>query len=1026
MGWRLESASIRLEAMLRSAEAIKTVGLHEETFLARYGRLLGWALHLTGGDREQAEDLVHDAFIQYTFTRPDLDGIQNLDGYLYTMLRNLRLSQIRRRERLPGQSLSALQYDSAELSLRVVDPRDQIKVQDELRQICRYACIRKETSKAGSVLLLRFMLGYYPREIAQVMRGSRQAAEERLRAARGEARLFLENPGGLHFLGGRLDEVSVDLDGYARTTEEFLQDIRRAVFRSCRGDCLSTGRLALLYRGRESSMEAVTLAHIVSCPRCLDAVNRLLGLPPLSERYPTDTLGTDTRPKGGGGGGGTPDPTKEHIARRCRRRALETFEHRPHELRISVNGHVMASQKIGQLHSEQALNVASVERIDFVEVLSEQEVRLLLLCVDEQPPVGPHSRSVKIELSDGRTLEATLSFSSPWPTVQIAYHDPLLLTETATQQEPSRGVTLPDATGQVAATAKLDASAGHRRVWRRLSGALAGALGGLASPGFWLRPGALTAAASLVIIIAAFVYLRSDKPTVSAAGLLARSAAAEQAAVADAGLVLHRTISLEARRPGAESPMRRRIEVWQSAARGEKVRRVYDERGTLLAGEWEDAGGAGMVYRRGGGAHKQTEADAPASLLSADDIWRIDLSSGEFSALVGGAARVSAEESAGGYIVNYAGRADAATPRLIRATLILSKGDLRATSQTLLVEGSEGMREYRFVETGFSRRDAGSVDPAVFRPEPELLDDSGERGRRTEKTIPPDVSPHQPSAGDAPAAAVASAELEIEVNYLLDQIKANLGEQISVGRTTGGKLRVEALVETERRKGEILRALGLILNNPAVVAEVSTVEEALRRRKGKAAAPRGEEVQEVEVATARIPADEDLRRYFSARLGGGARVDEEIERFAMRAMGRSRQALMHASALKRLADRFSPAETRSLTPEARAKWRKMIREHARGYREQTAALRRELRPVFSPGGGGEGGSERADDESLRRDAERLLRLGYAHDEAMRSAFTLSDGARESVSLRSPQLWRTLAAAESLAGAIEAAYQERRD
>jgi hypothetical protein len=143
-------------------------------------------------------------------------------------------------------------------------------------------------------------------------------------------------------------------------------------------------------------------------------------------------------------------------------------------------------------------------------------------------------------------------------------------------------------------------------------------------------------------------------------------------------------------------------------------------------------------------------------------------------------------------------------------------------------------------------------------------------------------------------------------------------------------------------------------------------------------------------------------------------------------MGRSRQALMHASALKKLAGRFSAAETRSLTPEARAKWRTMIREHARGYREQTAAMRRELRPVFSPAGGGEATGERADDESLRQDAERLLRLGYAHDEAMRSAFTLSDGGRASVSLRSPQLWRSLAAAESLAAAIEAAYRERRD
>lgn len=1021
MGWSLEPASIKLEAMLRSAEAISTVGLHEETFLARYGRLLGWALQLTSGDREQAEDLVHDAFIQYTFSRPDLAGIQNLDGYLYTMLRNLRLSQIRRRQRTPGQSLPALQYDSAELSLRAVDPRDQIRVQDELRQICRYACIRKETSKAGSVLLLRFMLGYYPREIAQVMRGSRQAAEERLRAARGEARLFLENPGGLHFLG-RPNEVSVETDGYARTSEELLQELRQAVFRSCRSDCQPAGGLAVLYRGGEPSIEAETLAHIVSCPRCLDAVNRLLGLPPLSERYPTDTIGTDRRPKdGGGGNGGTPAPSKEHIVRRSRRRALETFEHRPQELRISVNGYIMASQKIGLPLSEQVLNVAAVERIDFVEVFSEQEVRLLLLCVDEQPPGGPHSRSVKVELSDERTLEATLSFSSPWPTVQIAYNDPLLGTE-AQQQQPARGVNLSDTAAHVASAVETGAVGGRTQVWRRLTGALAGVLRGLASPGFWLRPGALTFAASLVIISAALLYLHLHKPAVSAAVLLERSAAVEKATAADAGLVLHRTISLEARRAGAGAPERRRIEVWQSAARGEKVRRVYDERGALLAGEWEETSGAGMVYRRGGAAEKQTEAGAPTLLLYADDIWRIDLSSGEFSALVGGAARVSVEESANGYILNYAGRAEAATPRLVHATLILSKGDLRATSQTLVVEGKEGKREYRFVETGFSRQDAGSVDPSVFRPERELVGDSEARGWRSGETVPPDDTLHQPLAGATPVVAVASAELEIEVNYLLDQIKANLGEQIGVERTTGGKLRVEALVETERRKGEILRALGPILNNPAIVAEVSTVEEALRRRQGKDTAPRGEEVQEVEVATARIPADEELRRYFSARLVGEERVDEEIERFASRAMGRSRQALMHASALKRLAGRFSPAEMRSLTPEARAKWQTMIREHARGYREQTAAMRRELRPIFSPGGGGEGTGEKAGDESLRGDAERLLRFGYAHDEAIRSAFTLSDGARASVSLKSPQFWRSLADAESLAEAIEAAYR----
>jgi hypothetical protein len=237
--------------------------------------------------------------------------------------------------------------------------------------------------------------------------------------------------------------------------------------------------------------------------------------------------------------------------------------------------------------------------------------------------------------------------------------------------------------------------------------------------GFWLRPGTLTAAVSVVFALAALLYVRRHEPAASAARLLERSAAAEKAAASDAGLVLHRTISLEVRRPGVEAPRQNRIEVWQSAARGEKVRRVYDERGSLLAGVWEADDGTATVFRRGAQARKEP-APAPTSLLSADEAWRVDLSAEGFGALVGDASHLSAEDSAGGYVINYEGQARASAQRLAHAALVLSKGDLRATSQTLVLDGADGRREYRFVETGFSKHEAGRVDPAIFRPEPEL------------------------------------------------------------------------------------------------------------------------------------------------------------------------------------------------------------------------------------------------------------------------------------------------------------------
>src|SRR5260370_27573677 len=168
---------------------LKIASSHEELFADRYQRLLAWALQLTGNERELAEDLLHDAYVQFTFTQPDLGTIRNLDGYFYGMLRNLRLSQVRRETHNRLQQLSVIEYDSAEDGLRTIDLRDQLRVQDDLRQVCHYACVRKETARHASVLILRFFHGYYPSEIAQVLRTSRQAIDKSLLIARREARL---------------------------------------------------------------------------------------------------------------------------------------------------------------------------------------------------------------------------------------------------------------------------------------------------------------------------------------------------------------------------------------------------------------------------------------------------------------------------------------------------------------------------------------------------------------------------------------------------------------------------------------------------------------------------------------------------------------------------------------------------------------------------------------------------------------------------------------------------------------------
>jgi RNA polymerase sigma factor (sigma-70 family) len=991
---------------------------HEELFLARYGPLRSWALRLTGGDAARAEDLVHDAFVQFTLARPDLTRVRNLDGYLYQMLRNLNISQMRRANRRRGDEPAVFEYDSAEFVLRAADPRDLIRVQDDLRQVCHYACVRKESSRAGSALILRFMHGYYPVEIARFTGSTREAVEERLRVARNEARQYLKDPESLRFIneerGGRAAST-----GYVQTPEELLRDLRQRVFDSRRGECPTAEGLPKIYDSK-GGPDCATLAHLVSCPRCIDEVNDLHELPPLSERFPVDSLGAEPRRKGDGGGddeGGGPGGSGRATAEeslRCKRRAREVFEHRPRELCVSVNGRPVGAQRVGSIVNEQKLNVGAGEEVSFVEVFSEQDVRLLYLDPATWPAESDGGCVVSVGLSDRRTLEARLTYVDSAPTVQVVYRDPLMAFEPSAQAAfVDESDALRDDDG------RRESGRGRARVLPHVAAAWRGLskfLGRGAGPFAVLRPGPV-AALLAVLVVAALLFTKLYVPTVSAAELLRRAAAAEDSNGLDTGQVQHRTVFVEeARADGRGAVTRRRVETWQGGASGIRLRRLYDEQGRLVAGEWTKSDGTSTLYRKGSGP-SESGAATPAELLSNGEVWRIDPSAANFKSLAPGDEGLKVDDKFGAYVVGRELSSDGEGLR--GASLWLNKSDLHAFRMTLVVRRGGEAFEYRLIEGGLERKRAGEVPPAVYQLEPELSGTNrttqglrdGAKSQGGETTQHPSVvTNHHPAA---------SAELEVEVAYLLNRIKANLGEQVSMGRTTGGALRVEALVESEGRKEIILRALGPVLNNPAVVVDVSTVVEALARRERERAAGQDRLTErEVVVGAGRIPADAELRAHFAARLADGERVDAAIKQFAARAMNHSRQALLHASALRQMVGRFTPEEVRALDTGARDKWLSMVREHAGAYKREVTALRAQLSSVFGAqgAGGGEAGG------APKQAAERLLQLSYAQDGTVRSAFTISEGAGSAAAIKSQQFWRQLASSERLASDIEQAYE----
>jgi RNA polymerase sigma factor (sigma-70 family) len=987
--------------------AIAPAPKHEEVFLQRYQWLRSQALQLTGHDAQRAEDLVHDAFIQFTLNRPDLQPIQNLDGYLYRMLRNLHLSSVRRASLVQLLPLSILDYDSAEVGLRTVDVQARLQTQEDLRRICYYACLRRATSKVGSVLILRFFHGYYPGEIAQILRIQRSAVEAALRVARGEAKLYLNDPDRLRLITEHQPAHPAGSGGVM--AEDFLCELRESIFRSCSSVCLPVAQLRRLYRAAElkapETIDCNTLAHLVSCPRCLDEVNRLLGLATLAERSPEGTIGKDTRPKGGSGGppsdGVSGSGSVDEFKRKSRRRLRDVFEHRPQELLVSVNGFVLGSQEVGAKVNKQTISIKGEEKIGFIEIFSEQGMRLSFLDV-EPPTDGAIEQRTRAEFSEGRTLELALDFGGPWPTLRVTYRDPSLNQVRSSETEvQSLSNEIQDQPPQIRA---LLANVVKR--WIDF---------GLRTPNFGLllRPGAVAVVLSLLLIAALFLLKLPTAPA-SAAELLKKSVAADEALAARPDQVLHHTISLEEKTTAGVLMARRKIEVWRSGERRVTARRLYDDRGTLIAGDWRRADGTQTMYRRGLRPQLQLPSEKhDGAALTFDNVWQIGPSAKEFTALIGRADDARVEERNSDYVISYGDAASAGARGLLKATLVLNRADLHPIEQTLVVQQGSELREYHFTETSFERHAPNSVALAVFEPEPELIRSDGETQRRGDGETGR-LSLRLPIS---PSPAVATVEMEVEVLRLVNQAGADLGDQVTVRRTPEGQLQVQGMVETDKRKDEILRALATVTNNSAVKIKVETVAEALKQQLNAPSSPAT--VERLESTSNKIPADAELRRYFAAKGHAGAQLDQSVNQFANRVVNQSLQSLTHAGALNRLAQRFSIEQLRALDPEARNTWLLMLRGHAQSLQHELSGLRRELGLFIATSSSGDPQEETriATDKDLQQAANRLFELCLANDQAVRSSLTISQNSSNVLAIKSPQFWRSLSSAETIAAKL---------
>jgi hypothetical protein len=350
--------------------------------------------------------------------------------------------------------------------------------------------------------------------------------------------------------------------------------------------------------------------------------------------------------------------------------------------------------------------------------------------------------------------------------------------------------------------------------------------------------------------------------------------------------------------------------------------------------------------------------------------------------------------------------------QIAEAVFVVGAKDWQPVELRLTVAAQDGNQTYELNQTITEVVTLAQVNPAIFADQPIASTVPAASPKETSKTQPtPALSVNPQPLNPAPA----TADLEVEVLQLLHEARADLGEQITVTRSANGLLQVTGIVETSGRKAEIMRALQPVTSHAAVRIEIQTVAEAVAEQQRQAirskATPGPISQQNVEINSEAVAAAPELRRYFQS--------DEQMRQFASRMVTRSRNALRHVYAMKRLLGQFSAEQLRALSPDARNKWLGLTRSHARAYRVEAESLRGELQPIFFPSASGSAvpGPDITDDASLIRAVEQLFRVAVANDAVIRSAFTTSSESFSASAINTGQFWQSLKSAEALAAKI---------
>lgn len=847
-----------------------------------------WAVVLTRNDRAKAEEIVQEFCLYVTNSKPDFTHAANLDGYLYTCLRHIFLSSMARASRDALRHVNSEDYDSFALAVSSTrQANEMLRCQNDLRRACAYSVWRKNSSKTASYFILHFFHGYERQEVADLARVTMATIYNKLKAARAEVGAYLQDAGKIKTVGHE-EPPSPRAFWHVVPVSELFNELRETILAARLTECLPEDELrALYYEPSSTPIPCELLAHIVSCESCLAILDHLGRRPTLKEREPLDVFGFSPR-EGGERPDVSADKSFEETMRVVQSKWQRVRDHRPRSLSITLNGEVIAAHDIQVGHNRLSARIEMADRARFVEVFSEQDIRLALLSLEARTPEIPTTHHLRVELSDARWLDLNLRMDGLGLEAEVLYSDPVISHAT----EPEETLALCPVPKQSITSSLREAA--RRCLSLTFAPVVAWALVLLmvAGSGFWF-------------------YLNRPSTPLGAEMVLSKASQVQTAALR--GQTEHEVVRIEEWSPEGDMASAGAIDLWKDGDGSRYIRTLYDKNHNLQAVEWLPKGRPATKLR----TLRQVEG-------MVGQYWDQDLSADAFAGI--NSAEPQVQATANGYEIKKTG-SSRKYPQLVSATLIVNNR-YEAIGQRLMVQTATGVRQLRFVRESYETRPSHSVPDETF----DGLIETGRRGRS-------EFRGHR--SGEENDQKLA--ELEISVLYALRLLNSDTGVPIALRRTTSGRIQVVGMVANDNLRRQILTRLHGLANAYFLDLKITASAEAsapMRSATGSGL------VESFEVSQTRFAADAPVRRYLGTKNLSGDALDQAVGKFSQEALLHAQKALQHAYALDRLGILISGDEFRSVGGPAQREWTAMVQEHATGVQTELRGLRQQLASVW--------------------------------------------------------------------------------